>query len=294
MKSMTGFGKSLISTDDYHIELELKTVNNRFLDVQFRMPREYQEYELLLRNELKKQLGRGRVECHIRVHNEGEKNSQLTIQWHLLDQLLTQLDTANQERYQQATLPVKEMMTGLVNHPDFFEIKELEKNDETMKDSLLQALNAALVHLEHSRQIEGDSIQSVLVSYLAEFEGCVAEVSRLSDEIEEDYGERLALKLAELVGDAVDQNRLLTEVALLIEKGDIHEELDRLTIHIEKMQELLQAKTPVGRELDFVIQEMNREVNTTGSKSTNMQIKDRVVQMKTILEKIREQVQNVE
>lgn len=111
---------------------------------------------------------------------------------------------------------------------------------------------------------------------------------------EQEYRQRLETKLSEWVGEQIEESRLLTEVAILIEKGDIHEELDRLTIHLDKLEELLVQEVPVGRELDFLIQEMNREVNTIGSKSSPIEIKNNVVQLKTILEKIREQIQNIE
>lgn len=295
MKSMTGFGKQSITNDRYQLDVEVKSVNHRFLDIQIRMPREYNEMEISLRNLIKKTIGRGRLEIVIYIKKTGGDTKELSVNWHLLDSLLTQLNEAKITRYHGLTFDPQEMMSGLINHPDFFEISKKDSQDDDLLDCFLEGMSQALAKLNASRQVEGEHIKAVLLAYLADFTSYVTEIQKVASVFEADYQTKLESKLTELLAEtALDESRLLTEVALLIERGDIHEELDRLAIHIKKMATLLDEENSVGRELDFLIQEMNREVNTIGSKSAPIEIKEAVVKMKTILEKIREQVQNIE
>lgn len=293
MKSMTGFGKQTVTVAGYQIEVEAKSVNHRFLDMQIRMPREYNSFEMALRQIVKEAISRGRVEIGIHIKNEREDTKQLVLNWQLLDSLMAQLKEG-EGRYESQVFDVKAIMSGLINHDDFFKIVESSEEDTQLQDYLVTTLQEALVKLNNSRQIEGQHIQEVLKGYLVDFQTYVSQIQELAELFEEEYQRKLTAKVQEFVGEAVDEARLLTEVALLIERGDIHEELDRLVIHIQKMSDLLLSEQSVGRELDFLIQEMNREVNTIGSKSAPIAIKEAVVQMKTILEKIREQVQNIE
>lgn len=293
MKSMTGFGKHTLTNADYHIDVEVKSVNHRFLDMQIRMSREYNSFEMALRQVVKEQLSRGRIEIGVFVTNERADTKQLALNWQLMDSLMAQLKEA-ESRYDSPLFKAESIVTGLINHDDFFEIVENKEQDEQLETYLVSVLQEALNNLNGSRLREGQQIKEVLQQYLRDFQGYVHQIQELSALVEEDYQVKLTAKVQELVGETVDEARLLTEVALLIERGDIHEELDRLTIHIQKMADLLVVEHSIGRELDFLIQEMNREVNTIGSKSAPIAIKEAVVQMKTILEKIREQVQNIE
>lgn len=293
MKSMTGFGKSVGATAMNQFDIEIKSVNHRFLDIQLRMPKECNAYDFLLRQALKEQIQRGRIEVFINIRTDAQKEQELVIHWSLLDQLMLGLAEGNQ-KYQETQLDLSACLTGLVNREEFFEIREQETTDEEFERVLLQVFNEAIGRLNDSRAQEGLQIQTVLREYVATVQSLVADVALKTEAIEVDYQLRLTQKLQNLLGEQVDESRLLTEVALLLEKGDIHEELDRLTIHNKKLLGLLAETGAVGRELDFLIQEMNREVNTIGSKSSNIEIKNLVVQLKTVLEKIREQIQNVE
>lgn len=294
MKSMTGFGKSQLVKDGYHLEIELKSVNNRFLDCQFRMPREFQQFEHRLKNIINKKIQRGRVECSVYFINQREDQKKVQIQWGILDDIISQLLQAKETRYKEVPFDPGQLLSGIANREDFFEVIESRELTEDLMNYLEEAFEEAVEKLDSSRQKEGEEICQVLADYFHDFSRQVEGVSKLIPEIEEDYRLRLENKLTAEVGNDYDEQRLLTEITLLIDRGDIHEELDRLKIHQQNVMELLKKATPVGRELDFLLQEMNREVNTIGSKSTNMSIKNAVVQMKTILEKIREQTQNIE
>ncbi|WP_314209200.1 YicC/YloC family endoribonuclease [Vagococcus salmoninarum] len=294
MKSMTGFGKATYFQEPYQIDFEVKSVNHRFLDTQIRLPREYNVMEMPLRQLIKVEISRGRIETSIYVTKSSGASKELRINWLLLDSLIKQLTEAEESRYLDLSFDTQSIVNGLVNHDDFFEIVENQEEDPDLESYFLAGMTAALIKLNQSRETEGQDIASLLTNYLTDFKAELALVVSSAELYEADYQQKLTAKVTDLLGESVDESRLLTEVTLLIERGDIHEELDRLDIHIKKLQGLLLVKTPIGREMDFLIQEMNREVNTIGSKSAPITIKESVVQMKTILEKIREQVQNVE
>ncbi|WP_250856633.1 YicC/YloC family endoribonuclease [Enterococcus faecalis] len=286
MKSMTGFGKKTIQNENYQLDIEVKSVNQRFLDIQLRMPKELNAYELVIRQVIKRTLKRGRVEVYVNLQKIGNNQKEVRVQWDLIDQLLTSVDQHLKENYPEATFDAGITVNHLLKQNDFVEIVEAEIVDQTFE--------AAIVSLDQSRVQEGTQIKQVLLDYVAVLTQSIQELQAFVGVFEQEYRQRFEAKLNEWLGSQVDETRLLTEMAILLEKGDIHEELDRLDIHIDKLHQLLDETEPVGRELDFLIQEMNREVNTIGSKSSPIEIKNSVVQMKTTLEKIREQIQNVE
>ena len=294
MKSMTGYGKSTCLREDYQIVVEIKSVNHRFLDTVIRMPREFNASEMPLKNSVKKKLTRGRVECFVTVKKEAEAFQTMEVKWGLLDRLVAELSEANETRYLDYSFSPEAILTGAINHPSLFEVVESQMVDSQLETDLFETFEEAVENLVDSRLEEGLGIKSLFINYLADIKMAVKQIETYAREFEKEHYEKLEKKVKELIGDAIDEPRMLTEVALLIERGDIHEELDRLGIHIIKMEQLINKEESVGKEMDFLIQEMNREVNTIGSKSAVISIKEQVVFLKTVIEKIREQVQNIE
>lgn len=294
MKSMTGFGKKTFLNDTYQIDVEIKSVNQRFLDIQLRMPKEVNPYEMAIRQLMKETLQRGRIEAYINIKQTGSGNKEVQVHWELIHQLLGEIKQELTANYPQSEFNPGQNINQLLNNSDYVEVTEKQESDETFGDLVLDSVRKAVERIDASRLQEGQKIQQVLTGYSQEFIDLVHELAGFVEIYEKDYREKFEAKLNDWLGEQVDEARLLTELAILLEKGDIHEELDRLAIHVDKLQELLCQSEPVGRELDFLMQEMNREVNTIGSKSSPIEIKNIVVQMKTILEKIREQIQNVE
>lgn len=294
MKSMTGYGQAVQTNDAYELTIELKSVNNRFLDLQIRMPKELNPFESLIRKIAKEKIQRGRVDVFINLTPLKSGNKQISVDWPLLQQLVTELQNGGKEHFGIVDFPVEQVLVKAMEQSDFVTLIDQPTEEDTLEELVQAVANEAFTQLATSRESEGAGIQKVLVDYGSKVQALVVELNGFVDEYEADFQQRYQAKLEEYLGNTVDQDRLLTELAILLERGDIHEELDRLSIHIEKLAKLLQATEPVGRELDFLLQEMNREVNTIGSKSSPIQIKDIVVQLKTILEKIREQIQNVE
>ena len=293
MKSMTGYGQAVQTNDAYELTIELKSVNNRFLDLQIRMPKELNPFESLIRKIAKEKIQRGRVDVFINLTPLKSGNKQISVDWPLLQQLVTELQNGGKEHFGIVDFPVEQVLVKAMEQSDFVTLIDQPTEEDTLEELVQAVANEAFTQLAASRESEGAGIQKVLIDYGSKVQALVVELNGFVDEYEADFQQRYQAKLEEYLGNTVDQDRLLTELAILLERGDIHEELDRLSIHIEKLAKLLQATEPVGRELDFLLQEMNREVNTIGSKSSPIQIKDIVVQLKTILEKIREQIQNV-
>ncbi|MDU6523501.1 YicC/YloC family endoribonuclease [Enterococcus devriesei] len=294
MKSMTGYGQAARTNDNYELNIELKSVNNRFLDLQIRMPKELNPYEALIRQIAKEKIQRGRVDVFINLTPLKSGNKQVVVHWELLNQLVQELQRGGKEHFGVVDLPVEQVLVKAMEQDDYVTIVDQQTADDSLEGLVGEVAAAAFTQLATSREKEGAGIQKVLAEYSEKVQQLTGELASFVTEYEADYQQRYQAKLEEYLGSTVDHDRLLTELAILLERGDIHEELDRLGIHLEKMSGLLQTTDPVGRELDFLLQEMNREVNTIGSKSSPIQIKDIVVQLKTILEKIREQIQNVE
>ncbi|MBO0473830.1 hypothetical protein IGL98_000164 [Enterococcus sp. DIV0840] len=294
MKSMTGFGKETFLNDTYQIDVEIKSVNQRFLDIQLRMPKEVNPHEMAIRQLMKETLQRGRIEAYINIKQTGSGNKEVLVHWNLIHQLLGEVQQELAANYPKAEFDPAQNINQLLNNSDYVEVTEKQEADETFGVLILDCVKKAVERIDASRLQEGQKIQQVLSAYCQDFIALVSELEGFVVIFEKDYREKFETKLNDWLGSQVDEARLLTELAILLEKGDIHEELDRLAIHVDKLKELLIQPEPVGRELDFLIQEMNREVNTIGSKSSPIEIKNIVVQMKTMLEKIREQIQNVE
>lgn len=294
MKSMTGYGQANQINEAYELTIELKSVNNRFLDLQIRMPKELNPYEADLRKIAKEKAQRGRVDVFVNLTPLKSGNKKVQIHWELIEQLVSELQTGGKERFGIVDFPVEQVLVKAMEQSDFVTLVDQQLETETLKELFQTTAIEAFTQLANSRALEGEGIQKVLLEYGQKVQSLVMKLQSFVAEYEADFQQRYQAKLEEYLGTTVDQDRLLTELAILLERGDIHEELDRLMIHLEKMSSLLQATGPVGRELDFLLQEMNREVNTIGSKSSPIRIKDIVVQLKTILEKIREQIQNVE
>ncbi|MGL9894597.1 hypothetical protein IGJ19_002760 [Enterococcus sp. DIV1368b] len=296
MKSMTGFGNAIREKKNYQLEIEIKSVNQRFLDIQIRSPKVLGFVENELRQLIKTKLSRGRVDVFINLTYLGEQDKKVTINWQLIDTLYTQMTTGIKERYGEANaLSIGKLIERFALNEEFVTIAEATEEDQELLAQLAkETMQTALRSIEESRSIEGQALANVLLQQTAELKQNIAGLASFVEIYEQEFQTRYQEKLEAFLGTEVERDRLLTEIAILLERGDIHEEIDRLIIHTQKLEELLEADYPIGRELDFLLQEMNREINTIGSKSSAIEIKNHVVQSKTILEKIREQIQNIE
>lgn len=294
LKSMTGFGRSVAENQRYTVEVEMKSVNHRFLDIQLRSPKQVNPYEQELRKIIKERLPRGRVEVFVTVKEVSDVGKAVAVHWDLVDQLVKSLQKEGQARYGVVDLEPKAILEQIVTLPDFVEIKETQTDDDSLAELLVSAVTQAAEQNAANRAQEGQALTSVMVENRAQIAAALTRLKAFVALYQAEFKERFEKKLQDYLQETVDQERLLTELAIQLERGDIQEEIDRLAIHLGNFDRLLTKDEPVGRELDFLIQEFNREINTIGSKSSAIEIKELVVLMKTTVEKIREQVQNVE
>lgn len=294
LKSMTGFGRGVAENQRYTVEVEIKSVNHRFLDIQLRSPKQVNAYEQELRKIIKERLPRGRVDVFVTVKEVSDAGKEVAIHWDLVDQLVESLQKEGQARYGVVDLEPKVILEQIVTLPDFVEIKEAKDDDESLGELLIAAVTTAAEQNAANRAQEGQALAAVMVENREQIATALARLQSFVALYQGEFKERFEKKLQDYLQETVDQERLLTELAIQLERGDIQEEIDRLAIHLQNFDRLLAKDEPVGRELDFLIQECNREINTIGSKSGAIEIKELVVLMKTTVEKIREQVQNVE
>lgn len=291
IRSMTGFGQGEAGSENYSVRVELKSVNHRYLDLFLRLPKQYTQLEEALRRAISERIARGRIEAVVSVEEFGEKERTVQINMPLLQGYLRALSQVKAElgSGEQVTI------SHVLDLPGVFEVDEPPLDWEELLRLLVEAAGQALDELEEMRAAEGRRLYTDLQDKIAFVEELRAQVAKIAPQVVEEYRTKLRERLGELLdGTTLTEERFLGEVALFADRCSIDEELVRLASHLEQFKEALTSNQVVGRKLDFLIQEMNREVNTIGSKGNHVQISALVVELKSELEKIREQVQNIE
>lgn len=288
--SMTGFGRSTLSKGQTTITVEVKTVNHRFIEYYFRMPRNFAKLEDSLRKIISSTIKRGRVEIYVHVEGEGLLKRKLHIDFDLIDQYLQYI----QEIEQTYQLPSNVTVSELLRRDDLIHVEEQEIHNEQIEQLLTESLKLAVLSCQEMRSREGKVLATTIQNYLASIQVTIAELTGLASLVVEYYGQRLRKRIKDMISEPLDEARLIQEVALFADKADISEELARLASHVGQFSTILTLGEPIGRQLDFLIQEMNREVNTIGAKANDARLQTMVVSLKSTLEKMKEQVQNIE
>lgn len=289
--SMTGFGRATASADGRELTIELKSVNHRYLDLSFRMPRHVSFIEDALRAKLAELLSRGHVDVYVDYKNNRSDAGKVVIDEALLSAYLIAARAAGEK----FDLEDDMTLSAAMRLPDVFDVEKAEEDREAVAALAISALTGAAEQLRRARAQEGARLAQDLLARLDTMEGIAADVSVRAPKVVEEYRAKLEERIAVLIAQVdVDRQRLATEVALFADKASIDEELVRLGSHIVQMRELLGSAEAVGRRLDFVVQELNREFNTIGSKANDASIAQLVILGKAEIEKIREQVQNIE
>lgn len=287
---MTGFGRSKKSTGSYSVSVEVKTVNHRFSEFYIRMPRQFNKIEDKIKKKLSSFIHRGRIEVYVTVEGEGIVNRKVLVDWNLLDHYVKTIADIKQKYALEHGLSLQD----LLSREDIIHIEEEETGDEELERIVLDAVEEAAGSVIQMRKAEGAALEKDITSHLQIFQDLVSGVIELAPSVVQMYSEKLTKRIHEFVGGQMDEARILTEVAIFADKADINEELTRLKSHIKQFGKIIALNEPIGRKLDFLLQEMNREVNTIGSKANDSEIAKEVVDMKSILEKMKEQVQNLE
>ena len=290
IKSMTGYGKSNMSKNLREYQVEIKSVNHRYLDISVKMPRSLSYLEEEIKKAVSSKLTRGKVDVFITFNNNSLEGRDIKINTEIARMYIKELRNLAESEGIVADIPV----TEISKLPDVLTIQN-NQDDETIKNELLEVSSKAIDNLVDMRKVEGEKIAQDLLIRIQDIEEKVKKISSLSTGLIEEYVVKLNTRIKDLLQDQeIDEARLAQEVVIYADKCSIEEEVTRLNSHIYQFRELLNSNEAMGKKLDFMIQEMNRETNTIGSKANNLEITNEVINMKTQLENIREQVQNIE
>ena len=291
IKSMTGFGRAQSTVDGMTVTVELKSVNHRYFEFSARVPRNYGFLEEKLKSFVNATVARGKTECYVSIENPENDEVEVTV------------NTALARGYAAAIRSLSDLVgtneqptaAQLSRFPDVLTVHKAEPDEERVWNAVQQTAQLALEQFIAMRQTEGEKLRADILSHADRIAQLVAFVESRSPQTVREYNEKLHRRMAELLGDAnVDEQRLLTEAAIFADKVAVDEETVRLHSHLSQLNDFLGADEPIGRKLDFLVQEINRESNTIGSKAQDVEIAKAVIDIKAEVEKIREQVQNIE
>ena len=290
IKSMTGFGRGKLEVDGREYILEIKSVNHKYSDISIKMPKNFSFVEDEIRKEINKNISRGKIDVNILYLNNGNKQEKVIINKALAKNYINEIRQLINEADVNSSINIME----IIKLPDVLNIQSEEPEEQIAKE-IKQVLNIAIEEFLKMREKEGETIYQDLVNRIDDVNINVEQILRLSTGLIEEYIVKLKKRIEEILkNEIIDENRLAQEVVIYADKSSIEEEITRLKSHIQQFKELLDIKEPVGKRLDFLIQEMNREANTIASKSTSIDITNIVVELKTQIENIREQIQNIE
>lgn len=291
IKSMTGFGRAEITEDNRKFTVELKSVNHRYLDVNIKMPKKFNFFESSIRNLLKEYIQRGKVDVFITYEDYSESNVSVKYNAELAKEYLGYLN----QMAEQFGLENDIRVSTLSRYPEVLSMEEVNADEKQIWMLLEKTIRQAATQFVESRVKEGEALRDDLISKLDGMLVHVDYIAQRSPEIVEEYKAKIYDKVKELLTDAqVEDNRILMEVTIFADKICVDEEIVRLRSHIETTRQTLLEGGSIGRKLDFIAQEMNREANTTLSKANNLDISNRAIELKTEIEKVREQIQNIE
>lgn len=292
IRSMTGFGRCEVSDDQYKLLVEMKSVNHRYLDLSFKMPKKFYPWEAKIRQLLKQDVLRGKVDVYITFEAQTDKGISIKYNETLANEYMELIDRVSEQFH-----IAKDIQAAtLLRFPEILTTQQTEDDEDELYRLLESAVKKVLEQFIDSREIEGNRLKSDLLLKLADMKHWVDFIETNALQCTSTYKQRLEDKVKELLTDSslVDENRILTEVTLYADKICVDEETVRLKSHIEEMEKTIQSGGGVGRKLDFIAQEMNREANTILSKSNDLNISNVAINLKTEIEKVREQIQNIE
>lgn len=290
MKSMTGFGRASLESNGKNYIIEIKTVNNKYSDITVKSPKRLSFMEDKIRKQIANRITRGKVEVSVSFFDFSNKSKNVVLNKEIAKEYIKQLREIADENNLSENISVVEIakLLDILNSID-------SDNDEEIASEALQCLNMALDSLIEMRKTEGENIKQDLLVRIERVQNLVDKIAENSKGIVEEYVSKLEKRVKEILKtDVVDENRIAQEAVIYADKTSIEEELTRLNSHIVQFKELVNSDGPVGKKLDFMIQEMNRETNTIGSKAGSGEITKAVIDLKVELEDIREQIQNIE
>ena len=292
IRSMTGYGKQSLSIDGREYQIEIKSVNHRYLDINIKMPKTLSYLEDTIKKEISAKIKRGKIDVFITFENNSQEGKNIKINKELAKLYINQLKELAQEEKISSNIEVIE----IAKFPDILTIK-VDEEDEKIKQEIMQTTQEATNKIIEMKNIEGEKIAQDLLQRISNIENKIIEISEKSTGLIQEYVVKLEKRIQEILKtEKIDKSRLAQEVVIYADKCSIEEEITRLKSHIYQFKNLISnnENETIGKKLDFIIQEMNRETNTIGSKANNLEITNGVIDIKTELEDIREQIQNIE
>lgn len=291
IQSMTGFGRGEAANEKYKVTIEMKSVNHRYLDLSVRLPRKLNFYEPAIRNQVKEFAKRGKIDIFVSIEQLQENAESIQYNPQIAAAYLSGISQMADEFSIDGTIQAYQ----LARFPDVFTKAEEDDNEEEWIPIVTQALRDACEKFAESRRIEGEKLAKDLSDKLDHISDLVDKIETRSPQIVEEYRKKITEKVEQLLGDTqIDENLLATEIVMFSDKICVDKEMVRLRTHVEHVKETLAVGENIGRKLDFLIQEMNREANTTLSKANDSEVSEYGIDLKTEIEKIREQIQNIE
>ncbi len=291
MRSMTGFGRAKLEKNNRIYSIEIKSVNHKYSDISIKLPRSLNYLEDSIKKQISSKVARGKIDVFVTFENYSEQGKEVVINEELVKEYMEKFKLLAEKNNLSMNIPV----TEITKLPDVLTLKETEEEEDTIQNELLECLEQAINNFVEMRTIEGNKIKEDLKARIDKVECDVQKISEYSTRLVQEYVVKLEERIKEILKtDVVDQSRLAMEVVLFADKCSVEEELTRLKSHIEQFRTLINSEGTIGKKIDFLLQEMNRETNTMGSKSGSLDITNLVVNIKTELEDIREQIQNIE
>ncbi len=291
IRSMTGYGQGKLISDDRKFTVEIRSVNHRYNDINVRLPRTLNYLEDKIRTFIKERVSRGKIDVFVSFETTSKDDFEVYLNENLLDAYLEQLNIIKNK----STVIDDISVSLLARFPEVIIVNKKEDDKDILWQLLEEALKEAFNNFLAMREKEGENLKEDLLAKLKVCENYLAKIKERSPNLAEEYKNKLEKRLQELLPDhSIDENRLAMEIAIFADHCSIDEEIVRLESHINQFRNILNHEEIVGRKLDFLVQEMNREVNTIGSKANDLQISQSVIELKSEIEKIREQIQNLE
>lgn len=291
LKSMTGFGRAVEEIDGYVITVEIKSVNHRYFDFSSRIPRQYGFLDDKLKSYINSKVSRGKVECYVSVEALDTEDAAVVINKTLASAYVKALKELSEEYSLN-----EDFGTAFVSRlPDVFVLKKADEDEEKIWQLVKSVTDEAIEKFIQMRAVEGAKMKEDVASRAEYILDCVSFIEERSPQTVKEYNDKLVERVHEIIGDvSLDEQRIIQEVAIYADKVAVAEETVRLRSHIAQLKTFLKSEEPIGRKMDFLVQEINRETNTIGSKANDVDIARKVVDIKAEVEKIREQIQNIE
>ena len=291
VRSMTGYGKGVAENEDARVTIEMKSVNHRYLDLNIKLPKKLNFLESQIRNKISERIFRGKVDLYITLNEHADASCKVSVNDVIAKEYLDSISAMASKLGIDNDIKA----SNLVRLPDVIELEEIDSDEDNLKELVFEALDSCIKQFVESRIAEGTRLEKDLVSKMDEMLVLVDKLEARSPAIIEEYKTRLTTKIHELLEDNnIDESRIAQEVTIYADKVCIDEEMVRLKSHVTETRAVFNLDKEVGRKLDFLAQELNREANTILSKSTDVEIADIGITLKTLIEKVREQIQNIE